>query len=1080
MSAIVRYLRPLASVRRPRDAGAWLLAALLTALAFADRPDAQAADAGMQNTYEKVSFRLFRKDRFLSKINAAKADATQAEAQQDPVVKMWGVEIEIYDDAASVATEDHPPLKARITSDEGTYMRAADPATGELQEIAILKGHVVVYRYLKATAGNEKPELESTILCDDARWNNSTGILNGNGNVTMFREDGTLRLTGTGMVYQIDKAKQGKADLDTQAGDLNGILELQRAVRMEIRQRRPDGKADPASLTVVTSQGKARYDLDKREMRFSQEVAVQRNNMQILCDKLQVLLAEKDSVNQKFREMFAESTPTGMVNIRGRGNPNDPANHSLGEWRGQARYAKYAEEEGTLVLTDDRPDFLPMAQLENHLIRNTFIQFLIKEQCLRADGRFGETVLNSDEGTPAPLPGAAQKDEKIVIRYTDKLVFDKGKNFARFTGDVKLTSSGLQMDSEKLVVDFTPDAVGAPAVAGATEVSSGRVSKVTASDNVRLLYQQRRAKCAVLEITPNLDRTATPDSKGFLLVDQFIMSGTPLPEIEIPGGGYFQARLITTTRLRRLTADKKIVFINATGPGSGLFGNAPGAAAGAPGVAEATAIRYSNSMIYDEAKDTVTFSGDVTATKADQVLRSDKLEAWLVSAPGGEDKEHKEIQRLVASSNANMHWGLRHAEAETVDRLIPQNGRKDNDIVTLTGKAGKPARIWEEGGAAFRGQSITAAADGSWVRSKGRGELSMLDRETNEPAMVMYSGEAYYGVKSNSDSFAIFDKDVILKRGAMTVQGDRMRADMVLVKNAGRSAPELNPAAADGTSSANLPRKLKRVIIESNVVIKQGKRVAYGSRGQVDVNDDGDVMVLEGSQKQKAEVSDSSGFSLFAPRVMVKEQAGIITAAGPGEVRISGTNSAKEANVDTAGLGGLRGANRYVITYNGNLLYNMLLRKIRFQDNVRMTQDTLSGVCQTLTIYLNKPVAGGEDAPMQVETAEASGNVRFLRLSEPANGRQLADMPGATVMTRSDEVLYKADENLILLTNTVAGTNPVIVMQENLGGSRSRRFITDSRLWVFTKTGDFKTANSNQMRIEPLPSEGPLRFPDER
>ena len=52
------------------------------------------------------------------------------------------------------------------------------------------------------------------------------------------------------------------------------------------------------------------------------------------------------------------------------------------------------------------------------------------------------------------------------------------------------------------------------AAAGETpSMNAGRVSKVTASDNVRLLYQQRRARCAVLEIEPNLDRAATPDSQ---------------------------------------------------------------------------------------------------------------------------------------------------------------------------------------------------------------------------------------------------------------------------------------------------------------------------------------------------------------------------------------------------------------------------------------------------------------------------------------------------------------------------------------------------------------------------------------
>lgn len=1034
---------------------------------------ADAVEAGMQNVYEKVRFRLFRNGHFLSEIIAEKANASQLD-KQDPRVDMEGVVIEIYDSAPVAGSEDKPPLKARITSDKGTYMRALDPESRQMQEIAILRGHVVVCRYLRTANPGEKPELESTVLCDEAKWNNSTGVLNGTGNVTMFREDGTLRLTGVGMIYEIDKGQKEKVDLDQKADDLGGILEIQRSVRMEIQQRKLDGKPDKNSLTVVTSQGPGRYDLDQREMFFTKEVAVQRNNMQILCDKLKVLLAEKDAASQKFREMFAESAPTGMVDIRGRGNPNDPNANNIGEWRAKARYARYQEEAGELLLTDDRPDFLPLAQLENHLIRNTTILFFIREERLFATGVNGETILNSEEATVKDRP----KDDKIVIRYKDKLIFDQKKSVAQFTGDVRLTSSGLQMDSEKLVVDFIPSEK--TGTSDTPSMNAGRVSKVTASDNVRLLYQQRRARCAVLEIDPNLDRAASPDSQGYLLVDQFRMTGTPLPEIELPGGGYFQSRHIVTTRFRKLTSDKKIVRINATGPGSGLFGGSTDTNHN-PTIpnSDATTIRYSDRMLYDEVTDTVDFTGDVTATKGDQVLRSDRLMLWLASVGGSQEK--KEIKQLRAIGNASMHWGLHHCEADIVDRRISLNGNKENDYVILTGKADHTAKIWEENGASFQGNNIRAASDGSWVRSQGGGELSMLDRDTNERAMVLYSGEAYYAVQPNSDSYAIFTKNVIMKRGDMTVTGDRMRADMVLVKNQSvGEAPDLAALSTAGASTATLPRRLKRVIVDGNVVIKQGKRTAYGSRGQVDVNDDGDVMLLEGDTKRKAEVTDNSGFKLFAPRIMVKEVAGIITAAGPGEVRITGTSSAQDANVDAAGLGGVSGRDSYTITYKGKLLYNMLLRKIRFEDDVRMMQDTLYGTCKTLTVYLNKSAeTGGEEAPMQVETAEAAGDVRFTRLPEPPNGRDPYSLPGNTVLTRSEEVLYKADEGLILLTSSNPQQDPAILMQENMGGQRSRRIVSDTRIWVFTRTGDFKTS-AVRFKTESLPTNGPMRFPDER
>lgn len=1027
--------------------------------------------AGLHNEYFNARFRLFRDEKFVCEITADKADATNVD-QRDPKVNMTGVSVEIFESSLIPAGDTKPPLKVRITSDRGTYMSALDPASKQMQDIVVLEGNVVVLRYQRVQSAEAVPELESTLRCDQARWNNSTGVLNGSGNVQMAREDGTLKLGGEGMIYEIDKEKQGGLDIDMDTGQMGGLLEIQRNVRMEVRQKNAAGLIDNNTLTTVTSGGSGRYDFDRGEMLFRTNVNVTRSNMRIACDRLKLLLAEEDSTGSRFREMFAESAADGVVDISGKGNPNDPRDRNIGEWRASARYARYKEEAGELLLTDDRPDFLPLARLENNIIRNNTVLFYIREERLFATGENGETIINADD---APLPAGGVREEKVVVRFKERLFYDQRRNVAQFTKDVRLSSAGLQMDAQKLVVDFAM-------LSAADGARASKLRKLTASDDVRLLYQNRKARCAQLEMVPNPEPNPQPDASGRVMLDQYTMSGTPLPEIELPGGGYFQARQIVTTRYLRPDTGQRTVHITAAGPGSGLFGGGSDAQ-GAPSVptADAMTIRYSNNMYYDELDDKVDFHGEVTATRSDQVLRSDRLLAWLVPSAGQADHERKEIQRLTAVGNANMHWGLNHCEASSIDRRISAGGRREDDKITLFGTASRPARIWEENGASFQGTQITAASDGSAIYSQGGGELMMLDRNTNEKAMVSYSSDAYYRVMPNSDSYAIFRGNVVMRRGNMKVTGDKMRADLELVKGATPGMmPDMSVVADSGVSSATLPRRLKRVTVESNVVIRQGNRVAFGNKGQVDIGEEGDVMLLEGKENERAEINDNNGFTLFAPRVMVREAAGTITAAGPGEVRIAGAGSAASVGMDTSGLG--VGGGNYQLLYGGRLLYNMVGRTIKFEQDVRLNQEALYGTCQQLTVFLSHDGAGraGAEERIKVDNIECLGNVRFTRLPEPPAGRNPFALPGRTVLTKSQQAHYDAKSNVILLTTPGAQAH-VILQEISANGRPSARYLQSAeRVWVNTISGEINVTDSNnRQQIVPLSPGGPLKFPDD-
>ena len=1017
--------------------------------------------ATMENIYSDVRFQLYNRDnQFTGELITGKANATKLD-RKDPRIDLdGGVVIELFDTDSVVSGDKKPPLKVKITSDQGTFMQAQNKESKEFQQIVILEGNVVVTRYKKGAESASAQEVDSIVTCDKAKWNHNTGILNGYGLVTMKRADNSMLLSGKGMVYEVNP--ENRVDLTSNEEDqkLSGVLEITSDVELVVNQRNSSGRIDKNSRVKVSCDGIGRYDFDHKEMYFSDRVRVVRTNMLIRSDFLKVVLSE-DGNRRKFDEMVAWCTDERLVAITGSGDPRNLSS-KIGNWKAQAEYARYIEETGEMLLTDEREGMLPLAQMDEVTIQDNTISFYIKEERFYATGQNGVARLKAGLDDYDEVAGEAAPE--TVVRFNENLLFDQIKNVAQFTGEVKLESSGMELDTDRLLIDF----VSMPA--GGDKASS--VKKATALGNVKLLYQAKTATCEKLEITPNLQERSKPDRKGRLLLDNFILSGTPVPEVEIPGGGFFQAKKISINRYKIVSSGQRIVYINATGPGSGSIGNTE-IAPNETVKGLTTIIRFSSKMLYDELDDRVDLYGEVTATNNDQVLSSDRLLITLQDVTADDDKTDKEITRFTAVGNASMHWGTQHCEADKVDRQIRKNGKGQ---VILVGTKTRHARIWEEGGAAFQGPWIKAADDGSWIYSSGGGELSMLDRATNEKAMVMYSGDAYYSTKGTK-SQAIFSDNVILSRGNMKVTGDKMKAELVSTGDDSAAAPLVAEAEEAGVSTAVLPKRLKRVTIEGNVIVRQGMRVAFGNKGQVDITDDGDLMLLAGTGDVPAEVNDNNGFSLHAPKIMIKESAGIVTASGPGEVKLTGGASAANIGLDSELAATDSGT--YQLFYDGKILYNQLLSKIRFEDNVRMIQDTLRGRCNLMTVYLNKPpeeLGGGRsDEPVRVENIETYGDVRFESYPAPFAGRDPTNLPGRTVYTRSEEAHYDAQHNVILLTGKDRPAE--VLFQELTGGNRMRYLQKADRIWYNTRTKEIKVTGSNQQSM-PMPPTGPLRFPN--
>lgn len=1044
------------------------------------------ADGGISKDYTDAKFQLYKNNQFFCELNAKKAHAVNIGEPGMQQIAMEGVAIEIYNNDVVLTNDEKPPLKLRITSAKGHYIQAVDEQTKEMQDIVILEGTpenpVIVERYKPVTAASQEPILDSVITCSrTAKWNNTASILNGAGVVTMRKTDKTLNVIGEDMVYELREDAKGKVDLTT-AGEQNlgGVLEILKNAKMEILNKDKSGRIIPRSLVTITAQGSARYDFDRREITFNNQVNVVREQMRMKSEHLNIVLDESDAEDTKFKELTAWCDATGLVTINGKGNPNAENSHhdEIGEWFASGQFARYKEASGELILTDDRPQMLPLVRLDQHEIRNTLITYFVNDQRLTAVGDKGETRLGGgiDDYTAANNDGI-KLPQQTIITFQERLFFEQKKQIAVFEKNVKLQSADLVLDAQKLRIDFLElDGVK-------KDNAVARVKKITCSEKVELLYQNRKARCDILEVLPN-NETRQPDNRGRILLDQFILSGTQLPEIETPGNGYFQARKINVYRYERSANGQKIVYIEAVGPGSGVLGGAKSGLAREKNLNDGTTINFKSHMIYDQLDNFVDFYGQVTADSGEQVMSAYRLLVRLIARvnknASGDNKvsDGEEISMIDAMGNdkerVTLHWGRHHCEANRVIREFSCGRANVSDRIILDGDNRVPAKVWEENGAVFQGPKIVTDPEGKTIYTKGAGELTLRDRKTNEDAMVQYSDYAYYQV-SGENSYAVFNGNVILRRDGMKVTSRRLRADLVKDPTAQKTNPKVELAGSPNLSAATLPRRLSRVIVEGDVTVRQGKRTAIGHRGQVNILENGDDLLLEGDQQRLAEVDNNDGFNLLAPQMMVQEAIGLITAKGRGQVIISNKTSAA-ANAMSSNL--FVDDGNYKLLYGGNMQYNMNGGRIDFVDEVVMLQATLQSKCDRLSIFLDKTYDGLDENNIRVRSVECEGNVYFNSFPLPIAGvNDPFNMLGRTIRTRSQMATYSASIHRVVLSGMPP---PQMLLQEKTGGGAVRSFQQGERIWIDTRNGETDVSgDSDKYKSETYNRPGPLIFPRE-
>ncbi|MCX7934831.1 MAG: hypothetical protein N3A66_06180, partial [Planctomycetota bacterium] len=361
------------------------------------------------------------------------------------------------------------------------------------------------------------------------------------------------------------------------------------------------------------------------------------------------------------------------------------------------------------------------------------------------------------------------------------------------------------------------------------------------------------------------------------------------------------------------------------------------------------------------------------------------------------------------------------------------------------------------------------------------GELGLPDNEGLPQAKVSYAGEAIYRSFPNGTSKAFFRRNVVMQRGDLTVRGDEMEVDLE------QEAEEKARATASGAKAAlpDLPRRLRRAVVRGRVVVIRGQRTAKGAIGELLVRATGDVINLKGTPREKVEVEDREGVRLLAPAISVAQASGVVTAEGPGELRVTSIEPLRGVAGATVRGGGRRPVD-YLLQYDGQLLYNQLARKVKFSDNVRLKEENLEGRCDRLEMTLAEE-AGLErgETGVQVRTIEAEGDTRFKRF-EPAKtpAERKADpleREGRTVFTKSASAIYDAVARKLRIAG---GPPPPMALQQTLTieddgqAKRTRMQLTaDEYIELDVDKGDVKAYPKPKFRYQP--AAGPLRFEDE-
>lgn len=1013
--------------------------------------------------------------------------ANKATTKDQGESKMEGVTIFVYDEAMKkdeeIALEkkedlkinEQPPLRFKVTSDYGSY----SPETG----IATLEQNVVVLRYIDLLPeGSDVPLRvpEAKLMCNKADWSNKTQTLTSNGKVTVIRDKDLLE--GMNLTYYLlDKDDKNSARI---------ILE--KNVKMLISPSNGENKKEAApqpaepKMIKVTCKGKAIYKLNPDTVFFSENVLVVRGEDEMESDNLMVKLRSKSVQNQsQVNKLYAK----GNVSIIGGATETQHGKDS--GYKAFGEEAVYDDFTGLIVLTGSTHK-MPEVRYGEDLISDETINIDKKTGKLVAIGKdreFGLAHLKARLNAPT-LQGKSSSTgdaaEETLVTYKKRLEYDRTKGTAEFIGGVTLKRSDFVLNSESLLVQ-APE--GADLGKKGPDNSLG-VRKVTARGNVKITTEDKRTALAQTAVFDTLGQTMT-------------LSGPPDPVVIEPGKSNVRSARITSIRITDPTnKNKEYNIVRAEGPGEAVFYESNKKQRTSKNELEdATRIRYAEKMVYDEANRKAVFTEDVILTRGELVLHAGQLDVLMDNKKQVNDasKLEKEvglkIERLIARNKVRMHAEGKHSSS---DRLIYDIKDKS---VTLLGDGVTRARVWEKRGSSLSAERIVDYQDKHRIECDGPGELTLAEMDErgviSRSARIGFKGRLIYSTVPGKPARAQFYRGVQLRWQDMSVYGDALLTELSRADDVGQKIRQQK--ALDETGDQELLKtNINSALMTGNVKVNSIGRVASGDKA-IMLRDNSSVTL---SAAENAELRDLKGVLLKAPKFVLYHRDNVVRADGPGTLYIAASAAERAGRQHMGKISGGDAEETelapgmhpldYILKYQGQMVYNLLKRRMVFNQNVEIIQQTLYGRCDQLEALLaidqTRKYKNPENQGLTLVSTECKGNVFFRRFEPPRRNESLeavldqgssTNRPGTTVLVKCESALYDIVRNKITFTDLENGVKILEQVVSRRGRASRTLYHNMDKAILDRRSGDVTfPIGKRRPQVEHKAVEGPLRFDD--
>jgi lipopolysaccharide export system protein LptA len=337
----------------------------------------------------------------------------------------------------------------------------------------------------------------------------------------------------------------------------------------------------------------------------------------------------------------------------------------------------------------------------------------------------------------------------------------------------------------------------------------------------------------------------------------------------------------------------------------------------------------------------------------------------------------------------------------------------------------------------------------------------------------------------------------------MSIFGDMLDTELSKAQDISSKVKQ-NKAIGETEDPKLLKTNINSAVMSGNVKVKSIGRVARGDRA-VMLRNNGSVTLTAAN---KAELRDFQGILLHSPRFVLYHRDNVVKADGPGTIYIAASAAARAGE----NLSGRRGRRRrvtrrnepvkeyeglpgthpldYILSFEGDMVYNLMKRRIVFQRNVELVQQTLYGRCDQMEALLavdeTKKAVNPENQGLTLVSAECIGNVFFRRFEPPQEGenlREVLDMgpttnrPGTTVLVECAHSLYDIGRNKIHFTDTERGVKILEQVVKSRGRVSRTLYHNMDKAILNRNTGDVTfPIGKRRPAVKHLPVEGPLRF----